>query len=196
MKTTRNFLTTGLTAFLLVVAGYTTQAQTYRLDQKASTFKIDGTSNIHDWTIEAEDYSGFVKTEFKNGQLAKIENLELIVRAESLKSGKGGMDKNTYKALKTDKYPKITFTFQDVERIDCISKDKCVVVIKGYLDLAGTRKLISVNTNASLVGNRIILSGEKSLDMTTFNIDPPTALLGTIKTGDTVKIIFETTFSK
>jgi hypothetical protein len=39
-------------------------------------------------------------------------------------------------------------------------------------------------------GNRIQIKGSKKVKMTDFNISPPTAMLGTLKTGDEVTISF------
>ena len=95
------------TALLLISLGV--NAQSYQLNNRASTLFINGTSNIHDWTIEAENTSGLLITEFDDGSLEDIEQLELNVIAESLVSGKSGMDKNTYKALNTNKFKEINF---------------------------------------------------------------------------------------
>ena len=64
---------------------------------------IEGTSNIHDWDMASKQ--GSCSAEFlfgPGGHLAGLSSLQFSVPAESLKSDKKAMDKNTYKALQTD----------------------------------------------------------------------------------------------
>lgn len=172
------------------------QAQTYSLNQKPSYLLVDGTSNIHDWSLEAESYSGNLKAEFDEGTLEELGQLDFTVIAESLKSGKSGMDKNTYKALKTDDYKKISFKLKDVKSIEKAGTDSYKLSTTGTLELAGVKKDINLNFTLNTKGNEIILKGSHKLNMTDYNIEPPTAMFGTISTGESVTIKFETHFIK
>lgn len=181
----------------LLMMAFTTQitiAQTYNLNTSASNLKIEGTSNIHDWVIEAKDQQGKLIAELKDGQLVKLTQLDFTVKAESLESGKGGMDKNTYKALNTNKHKTITYKLTKVENIDCTTAGNCKVTATGNLTIAGTTKPLEIIFDAKVNGNKITLSGSKSMKMTDFKVDPPTAVFGTIKTGDQVTVKFQSTF--
>jgi hypothetical protein len=60
----------------LLVMAFSTQisvAQSYQLDNASSKLKVDGTSNIHDWQINAENQQGKLSVEFENGTW-KIES--------------------------------------------------------------------------------------------------------------------------
>ncbi|MDT0685135.1 YceI family protein [Autumnicola psychrophila] len=195
MKTSKQILM-ALGSLIIFFSAQTVLSQNYSVNKNASSMKIEGTSNIHDWEIIAEDFKGNLNAEMKDGQLVDISALNFTVVAESLKSGKGGMDKNTYKALKTDQNKAITYQLNKVKKIDCTSKSKCIVSTSGYLKIAGTKKPIDMVFNAEINGNHISLSGNQTLQMTNFNVDPPTAMFGTITTGDEVKINFQITFSK
>ena len=105
-----------LTAVLLF--SYGVNAQTYKLNNKASSVLVDGTSNIHDWTIEAENTGGVLSVKFDDGKLEQIDKLEFNVVAESLVSGKGGMDKNIYSALNTDANKNIIYKLEKVNSIE------------------------------------------------------------------------------
>lgn len=196
MKNSNNFwLTTG--SFLIMIFSFQASiAQNFNVSKNGSTLKVAGTSNIHDWEINAEDFQGNIDVEMKDGQLVKINALNFAVVAESLKSGKGGMDKNTYKALKTDKNKRITYQMNKVNNIDCITTNECKVSTSGFLTIAGTKKPVDIVFNAKVAGDRITLSGDQNIKMTNFNVEPPTAMFGTITTGDDIKITFQTTFSK
>ncbi|MBI2729884.1 MAG: YceI family protein [Sphingobacteriales bacterium] len=49
-----------------------------------------------------------------NNVLTAVSTLNFTRNVESLKSEHNAMDKNTYKAMKMDKYPNITFTASSV----------------------------------------------------------------------------------
>lgn len=195
MRTLKHFRTIAV-SFLMVFAAQITTAQTFKLDNSASTLKVDGTSNIHDWTIEAEKMAGTLTATLENGKISDISQLNLIVVAESLKSGKSGMDKNTFKALNTDKHKQITFTLNKVNRIDCGNNGECKIAANGFLTIAGTKKAVDVNLEAKVSGNRIVLSGNAPLVMSHYKIDPPTAMFGTITTGDKVIVKYQVVFNK
>jgi polyisoprenoid-binding protein YceI len=174
----------------------TVLSQKYDVNKNASSMKIEGTSNIHDWEMVAEDFQGNLNVEVNDGQLVAITALDFTVVAESLKSGKGGMDKNTYKALKTDNNKNIIYQLNRVKEIDCTSKTRCIVSTSGYLTIAGTKKPIDIVFNAHINGGKITLSGNQDINMTSFNVEPPSAMFGTITTGEDLNIRFQITFSK
>lgn len=157
-----------------------------------SVVLIEGTSTLHDWESNVE------KTEAQlvvnNLEDVTIETLNVKVDVLSIKSGKKLMDKLTYKALKAKKYPDITFVFKKGE---IIGENEAFIDIKlnGDLTIAGVTKNVSVVTKINKLGNTILLKGSHKLKMTDFGIDPPKALLGTIKTGDEITIKFNLKFS-
>ncbi len=182
------------TALLLISFGV--NAQSYKLNNEASSLLIDGTSNIHDWTIEAENTGGNLTAEFDDGTLEELDKLEFTVVTESLMSGKSGMDKNTYKALNTDKYKEITYKLKEVKGIEKVSSNNYKVKTLGSLEIAGTKKDINLNFDLKSNSNQIVLNGEYKLNMTKFGVEAPTAMFGTIKTGEDVVIKFESHFNK
>lgn len=183
-----------LTVAVLLSSGIS--AQSYKLDNGASSLKIDGTSNIHDWTIEAENTSGMIVANFNGEKLEDITKLDFTVVAESLMSGKSGMDKNTYKALDTDTYEKITFQLKDVKNIEKLTADTYKVRTTGVLMIAGKKKMIDIEFQLTQKHNKLMITGDHKIEMSDYGVDPPTAMFGTIKTGDTVKISFNTFFNK
>ncbi|NJW54772.1 YceI family protein, partial [Salinimicrobium oceani] len=152
--------------------------------------------NVHDWEMTAEDLQGSMKVQMTDGQLVQIDDIKFTVVAESLKSGKGGMDKNAYKAINTDKHKTIIYQLQKVNNLDCTSKSSCKVTTTGALTIAGTKKNVEIIFDAKVSGDKIVLSGEKKIKMSEFNVDPPKAMFGTITTGDDLNIKFEVAFTK
>ncbi|AUS06440.1 YceI family protein [Pseudotamlana carrageenivorans] len=186
--------TKGLLSFLalLFVSINLIQAQELKLVNSESILKIYGTSSIHDWHEEAESQSGkLVFSDLENG---KIEALSVAIETESLKSGKSGMDKNTYKALNSKKHKQITFQLTKVESVSAKGNGVFDVKIVGDLTIAGTKKSIALNFKLVGNGGKATIEGEKKIKMTQFNVEPPTAMLGAITTGDDLTIKFKTTF--
>ena len=154
---------------------------------------VTGTSTLHDWEEVAEQKSGSITLD-NTGELPKINALKFTVEAESLKSGKGAMDKNTYKALETKKYKQIVFELKSVKSVSPITaaSDRYKVVATGNLTIAGSTNTIDLPFNLTIKDDRVLLEGKKPLKMTDYNIEPPKALLGTITTGNEIEVHFNT----
>ena len=177
---------------LLVITINLTQAQEFNLVKGESTLTVLGTSSLHDWHVTAENQSG--KITFKNLETGQIEKLAIEIVSESLKSGKTAMDKNTYKALNTDKYKTISFQLIEIKEISNKGAGKFLVNTQGDLTISGVKKRVPLEFSITIVGNKITLVGQKQIKMTDFNITPPKALLGTITTGNDITIKFSSIF--
>ncbi len=175
-----------------LILGFSMQAQTnYKLSK--ADFSVSGTSSLHDWTMDTKSGSGEATLKKEDQTLKSIEKLNVSLKGETLKSGKSGMDDNAYKALKTKKHPDISFTLQNVKSITKKS-DHYLVEASGTLKVGGESKTINVQSKAYPTANAVRFTGSHSFKMTDFNIKPPTALLGTIKTGDEITINYNLTF--
>jgi len=182
------------TLFVSLLYFQVATAQNYVLNNGSSELEVQGTSSLHDWELTTEEQSG--KAVVENSDDFTIKSLSFSVKAESLKSGKSGMDKNTYKALNTGKYKTIDFNLTSVSKIEKISENSFKAIVKGDLTISGSKKSISLTLNLKLDGSKLLVEGEKALKMTDFGIEPPKALLGTIKTGDAIKIVFKSVYNK
>lgn len=194
MKTTKGikaFLPAMLIAFLVLPLSMFAQSLT--LNNSDSKLSVFGTSSLHDWEEVAEQQKGSISID-KTGDTPTLSALTIEIVAESLKSGKSGMDKNTYKALKTSKFKTITFKLSETTAISAAGNNAYKVSAKGDLTIAGVTKNVPLDFTLTTNGNTVTLKGEKSFKMSEFKIDPPTAMFGTITTGDEVKITFNTVF--
>ena len=76
---------------------------------KHTKMSVRGTSTMHDWKSEVVSTKGSAMLVKEDSKLIAIENLYITIKVDDLKSDKGSiMDNNTYKAMKSDKYPLIT----------------------------------------------------------------------------------------
>jgi len=153
--------------------------------------QIAGTSTLHDWTADVTKTDGSATLNFTNGTLTGIKQLTMYMDASTIKSKKGStMDKNMYKALKTDKYPSINFV---LTKLAPVSANK--VIAEGKLTVAGTTQPVTIIASIKKNANgEWVFTGSKALKMTDYNVEPPVVLLGTLKTGNEITITFETTF--
>jgi len=160
----------------------------YNLIKADQHFVVKGTSSLHDWHMETTDGQGECVLTQTNGVM-NVQKAEVKFKAEGLESGKGGMDKNAYKALKTDDFPWIEFKLSTFE-----AKQDGKGIVKGDLTIAGFTKQVTFDVETVQGTGIITVSGTTAFKLTDFKVDPPTALFGTIKTGDDVTAEFKLTF--
>ncbi|OIQ29697.1 MAG: hypothetical protein BM564_05680 [Bacteroidetes bacterium MedPE-SWsnd-G2] len=179
---------------LLGVFFFTTNgvAQQLKLSTTNSSVTVSGTSSLHDWDVVSESFSGTIK--INDFTQAEIESLFVNVPAESLKSGKGAMDNKIYDALKTKKNKSITFKMTEVVSSSKVSDSEIEVKVKGDLQIAGTTKNVPLTIKFTQSGSTVKAEGSYTMKMTGFNVEPPTAMFGTITTGDEITIKFNVSF--
>lgn len=165
-------------------------AQNYRVSGTPKIM-IAGTSTIHDWEMTSSQAD--LKATFETDATTtptKLASLTVSISAESLKSGKGAMDKNAYTSLKTDKNKLITF------QLTSATINGKTIDTKGNLTIAGTTKPIEISTTFEIQGDGSLkFKGSKKIIMSEFNVEPPSFMFGSVKTGDEITLTFEITMS-
>lgn len=161
---------------ILIVPVVFVNAQTLNLDKTTSKLSVLGTSTLHDWESDVEEFD--VSADRNANQLINITFSAVV---KSIKSGKSAMDDNTYKALKEKSYPTIDFKAESLT----ISGNQ--IKGTGQLTIAGKTNEIPVNLDIEDAAG-FSVTGSIDLKMTDFDIAPPTAVFGTIKTGDDITI--------
>jgi polyisoprenoid-binding protein YceI len=182
-----------LFAFLFVVS--TAMAQdNYSLTTHVTT--INGTSNLHAWHENVEKITGKGEVKQNADKTVSLQAFSLTINVNAIKSDESGMNSRTYKALKGDKFPEITFVLTEpIVNVPAGAKAHSVTA-SGHLTIAGVTKSITIPVKITLnEDKKIVIEGAQPVKMTDYGMDPPTALLGMLKTGDTVTIDFKTTFS-
>jgi polyisoprenoid-binding protein YceI len=165
------------------------KAQTLRIVPQSSTVTIFGTSTIHDWESKVEQPNG----ELILSNSKQIQSLVVKIPVRSIKSGKGLMDTKTYDAFNADQNPLIVFQLTEATPLRITGKD-IEATLTGNLTMAGVTKRISFKTTGKIIGEGVYqFKGSVPLKMTEFKMKPPTAMLGTMKTGDAITIKFEVT---
>ncbi len=182
-------------AFLIVAGAATLGAQSARIAViPASSITVDGSSNVHEWHLTSATFTTEIEMATPVEAAAKVQSVTLDIPVTTLKSGKGGLDKNAYKALNAERHPDITFRMTNYTAVPSASGAKAVV--KGLLTVNGVGKEVTVD--ASISGDArtgLKAVGATRFLMTDFGVKPVTALFGAIRTANEVQIKFELTGS-
>jgi len=206
-------LITAGSIFLLASASLRAADTTLLKAQPGSKIRIDGTANIihTHWAVQSPLIAGSLEVgpafPTESGQTVTPGKIdvkgECSVPVRSLKSveddGKpysDAMDDVMYGKLKAQDNPKIVYRLMELSLKET-PKDKDSPYIfdsQGEVAVAGVTNPVAFPVNVLPVpGNKIKVSGNTTLRMTDFKIQPPapTIALGAIKTGDEIKISFE-----
>jgi polyisoprenoid-binding protein YceI len=193
---TRSYIAT--VAFLAAVAA-TSAAQTTARVPVAPDSKlwIEGTSNLHGWSCTAERFDAAIEidatADLATAAPKAVKRVEVKVPVKALKCGHGGMDDNLYKALKADATPEISYI---MATLDAVPDEAAALTIKtvGTLAMAGKENKLTMEVVATrLPDGSVKATGMVPIKMTDYGIKPPTAIFGTLRTGDEVKVNFALT---
>lgn len=174
--------------FLLILFASSAFAQVSYSIASGTELKISGGSSLHDWEMTSKDAKGNAVFTIENNLVKGAQSLRVNAEAESLKSGTRGLDNNAYKALKTGQHKQITFVLKE------LTGTTPNFTAKGEFTIAGVTKAASFPVKLTQSGSNLIFEGKYDTKLTSFSIDPPTALMGTVKTRDDVTISFKTIF--
>lgn len=169
-------------ALLFFFTNSDSDSSRYKLDPAKSFIYVNGTSTLHDWKINVEEIQGILHADIRESKILKLDLIQLIISAKSLKSTKKEMNENIYKALKADQFPKIKY---DLKHYSIKGNE---ISVTGDLSIAGNTKTISSTLYYQVIETQIKCKGNLALKMSDFDIKPPEYLLGTVKTGDKIDV--------
>lgn len=165
-------------------------------------FKIDGDSNVKTWDADITEAEGTLifsaVDELALDSLSSVsfKSMTISIPVSEIESGSGGLTKNMHKYLKDDEHPIITFNLTEVTSVE-LDGNNATITADGVINAAGVDQSVVLTVDAVLnEDGSITFSGTQDLLMTSFNIDPPTAVFGTIKASDEIVIHYSVTFSR
>ena len=163
------------------------QSQTHFKIAPGSEVKVSGTSNLHDWTMLANEFSCAGSLLMKNGALVDITSLKFVLPVINLKSNENLMDSRAHKALKAKVYPNITFV---LTQASLMAKQKSINAT-GNLTISGVTNKVDIQAIYSLNADETVtIKGFRSVKMADYKIKAPSFMLGALKTGDELVISF------
>jgi polyisoprenoid-binding protein YceI len=207
MKTSVTLSGRALLPFILLLAVVPLRAQdaVKYVGRPGSEVKIDGTSNIHPWTVKGMIIAGFMEisaafdADLKT--LTPLPKVEVSIPVRSLKSGNSVMDDvmQTHMKMKENKDIKYRLTGMKIKTEPKTANGPGEYVSTGELTVSGKAKTIEMPITIERVeGGNLKIKGTIPLKMTEFGIEPPAPKLamGLIHTGDDVTITIEWVLAK
>jgi polyisoprenoid-binding protein YceI len=173
-----------------LISTLATNAQNIRKNS-AFIVKVSGSSNLHDWTMEAK--SGTIEANLNLASnvsyLAGIQSLSFNLPVKNLKSTEGNlMDTRAYDALKADKYPNISFKLLSAAPF-ANETNKSQFKVTGELTICGVTKQIEMVAHSTKnADGSVIITGQQKFKMTQFNVRPPSFMFGALKVTDDLTI--------
>lgn len=178
-----------LAAVFFGITSIASAQKSYTLDSK-STFSVAGTSTLHDWEMKSASGTGTASLNLANGKLTDIDALTITLPAETIKSEKKSMDKVAYETLKTDKNKNIKYVLKSAEKVNETTWE-----LTGTYTIAGVSKVYKTTAKTTITKDGLNLQGSNKITFTDFGMKSPTAMLGTIKTGQDLTIKFNLNFN-
>lgn len=157
-----------------------------------------GSANVTDWEAKVKTIRG--KVVFRNSGSANwqeadaswLEHVEIVIPVEDIDSDSRRMNNNMYGYLKKNQYPEITYRVIETREVVVVENPGIILTVRGVITAAGVEREIihdvKIRQNSS---GGLVVSGSSDLKMTDFGIDPPTAMLGSIRSRDEMTISFE-----
>ena len=185
----------GTTAALVALLWGTAATAQAPLSLGSARITIAGTSNVHDYTattatarvtrVELGDVTPGATFWDDVQKSTGLKAFDITIPAETLKSGKDGLDKNMYKALKTKEHADITFRLTKLEGAAGALK------ATGILKIAGVEREVVLPLKTTKKGTQLAVTGELAVLMTDYGIQPPKAMMGMVKADPKVTVTFD-----
>ena len=189
-------------AALLLAASAAAQSVRYEAQPTGSKVKMEGTSTIHDWTVESPTINGFIEADsnFPESALkdpkAARPSVQVFIPVETLKSYADAMDAVMQDHLNMAEYPRIEYRLVELKPTSAAgTAGPLKFDAVGALTVSGTTRTITMPVTIERIDQtKIKITGSIPLKMTDFDVVPPAPrILGmpVIKTGDDIKISVE-----
>ncbi|MDI6401305.1 YceI family protein [Balneolaceae bacterium ANBcel3] len=195
---------TGIIAFALL---FPLHANSLALEEDTITFSIQevsfmisGTSNVRDWEIETDAMKGTITggpafsdpEAYMEHPEAWFNQVELTISNKTLDSGISAMNSTMHQTLNSEEHPQLTYVLDEVEYVWGDAEPmELTFLVHGTATAAGNEHRFSEEIIIKKLGeNRYEVSSEMKLNMTDFDIEPPTFMRGALQTGDAMNIAF------
>ena len=175
-------------------------AQQWQLDpETAPKFTITGTSTLSDWEVVCPGVSDMPSTITFNPQKPEqIAEFGFKVPVETMDGGRGSsMNDKIKTAFVSTENPYVQFVqTQPASVTSAGSPGSFTINSTGTLSMAGMDKTVTVQSKAEVIDDALVISGFKNMKFSEFNMTPPSAMFGQIKTHDDIVVSYELRYIK
>ena len=167
---------------LLIAQVFTTQGPFTVAPQ--SRLWMEGGSNFKAWSCEAGAAQATL-----DASAPGMPALAVLVPIAGFHCNEDLLDGKLRAALKSDRYPDIGFSMESEERLPGAPLR---LRVSGALTLAGQTGSVSfIAEIARGAGGVLVARGSVPILMSSYDVEPPTAMLGLIKASDLVTVKFD-----
>ncbi|GJM30317.1 MAG: hypothetical protein DHS20C17_29520 [Cyclobacteriaceae bacterium] len=188
----------GIVFFLLCYQPVSSQQ--WELDSNTPpNVTITGTSTLHDWTVSCAEVQEVPKQlNFDPDSPGQIQQFTFKVPVEGMDGGRGSsMNSKITEAFKAPEHPFVQYQQTSPASVNSTGeKNVYTISSSGTLTMAGTSNSITIECIATLEGDKLVIRGNKNLQMSDFGMAPPSAMFGQIQTNDEVVVSYEFQYLK
>jgi polyisoprenoid-binding protein YceI len=186
----RNLITAGALAASTAMASAQMALPRNLSLSKESRIWLEGTSTVRSFKCSATKLDMTVVAETDQAPAEMVKSASLLVPVAQLDCGNKTMNEHMKKALKAEANPQITWKMTSYE------VQGTSVVINGKLTIAGKENAIELKGTGTADNGTIRFKGSKQFKMTEYGVKPPSLMLGTMKVGDAVTVLFDLALSE
>ncbi len=164
-----------------------------------SKLSLDGSTNVNKFTCDYTSplLKGVLQIESTpDARLVRFQNATLQLQTESFDCHNKLMNKDLYKALKSDQFPQVKIQLLDIRQEPKHEIQNCedwvTIQAKTMITISGVSKNVNMPIRAKKINSKQYqFSVCQDLLMTDFGITPPAPFFGTIKVRDKITIHIE-----
>jgi polyisoprenoid-binding protein YceI len=163
---------------------------------RGGTITIEGTSNVHGWDCTTTQFTGNANGALAETGITGMSALTVSIPVAQIDCDNGTMNTKLRQALRASAAPNIRFVLGNAT-VSGARANRFTVNTSGQLTIAGqTRPVTFTAQGQVLANNRYRFTGSVPVTMSQFGIRPPTAMMGTMRTGDRVTVRFDVTLAR
>jgi len=159
-----------------------------------SKLSVKGTSTVQSYECVAPQITATASAASAITSVADLQSMEtvrLTIPVAALDCGNRTMDDHMRNALKAGANPNIQFQL-DSHTVRASGDAAGTVQMRGRLTIAGQTRPIQMNANLSRQADGTVrVRGSHGFDMTTFGVQPPRLMMGTLRVHDPVVVEFD-----
>jgi polyisoprenoid-binding protein YceI len=173
----------------------------YDAQPVGSKATIEGTSSIHDWHMDSAVIGGFMEVDAKFPESALTDaaaarpKVEVFMPVRSFKSYAKRMDEVMQEQMNEPKHKRIEYKLTELKAKSAAGATGALQFdAVGVLTINGVSKTNTMPVTIEKKDGKLKVIGSTPLKMSDFKVVPPKLtipLLGSITTGDDIKVSFE-----
>lgn len=155
---------------------------------------ISGTSTVRNWTCEVTapvEVSPGGSAARAPGFPDGVQSATVTVQVTEIVCPEEEMIEHLQEAMRVEEYPEIVYRLQGYELTDGGE-----ATLSGTMTILDTTNPVEIEATLEETGRGVEVTGETSLDMTEYGVEPPTVMLGMLHVGDVISLDFTTVVSR